>query len=86
MKLLLAITLCFSIMGCAAYKPKRTEFYNKEGKLVKSFIGRGVFDGNDWLGTYKIWVPYSQTSSSWNYYEYTCQECKVVEVTLEVQQ
>ncbi len=76
MRLLPLMLLALVLAGCAS-TPKRTQFY-KDGKLVKTFVGRGVFDGNTWFGTYKIW-----TSKGWSYYEYRCDRCEVVETPLE---
>jgi hypothetical protein len=76
MKSILLIGLVLSLVGCSSFKPKRTDFY-KDGKIVKSVVGRGVFDGNDWFGTYKIWAP-----EGWKFYEYHCDGCNVVETEL----
>jgi len=56
--------------------PKRTDFY-KNGKLVKSITGKGVFDANEWTGTYRIWA-----SNGNSYYEFKCLDCEVVEIDL----
>jgi hypothetical protein len=76
MKRMFLLGLALVVAGCSAYRPKRTEFY-KDGRLVKTFVGRGVFDGNDWFGTYKIWAP-----EGWKFYEYRCDGCTIVEVEL----
>ena len=74
-KLILATTMIL-LVGCSAYKPKRTEFY-KNGVLQKTFVGRGIYDGNESFGYYKIWALHD-----WAYFEYTCRECAVVETVL----
>ena len=76
MRRMFLLGLILIAAGCSAYKPKRTDFY-KDGKLVKSFVGRGVFDASEWFGTYKIWA-----TQDWKFYEYRCEDCKVVETVL----
>jgi len=74
MKYLMIIALCFSF-GCnSLYKPKQTTFYNREGKPVKTFVGRGMYDGDSVRGDYKIW-----TTENWIYYEYHCTDCTYAE-------
>lgn len=78
MKKLLLLSLILCLTGCSTlHKPKRTDFY-KNGRLVKSFVGRGVYSGDDWLGSYKIWAM-----KDWHYYEYTCIDCQVVETEIK---
>jgi hypothetical protein len=78
MKKLALITLCMTLTSCAAmYSPKKTEFY-KDNKLVKTYIGRGIFDKNDSFDTYRIWAL-----DDWRYYEFTCASCEVVETIIE---
>lgn len=74
MKRLLIVALALSMTACSAYKPKKTVFY-KNGQIVKTFNGYGVFDGNEWFGTYKIWA----SGKNWNYYSYKCDGCTFVE-------
>ena len=77
MKKLLLATLILSLTACSAYKPKKTVFY-KNGQAVKTFTGYGVFDGNEWFGTYKIWAA----GKGWSYYEYKCSDCTYVETEI----
>lgn len=74
MKRLLLIALLLT--GCSAYQPKRTQFI-KNGTVVKTFVGRGVFDGSEGSGVYKIWAP-----QGWAYYEYKCQDCQIIEAPI----
>lgn len=74
--LTMMLLLGWVLSGCAAVT-KRTDFY-KDGKIVKTFFGHGVWDANEYLGSYKIWAMHG-----WNYYEYTCDKCQVVETPLE---
>lgn len=77
MKKLLIIFGLMAVVGCSAFKPKKTDFY-KNGRLLKSYVGRGVFDANELLGTYKIWAM-----SGWRYYEYSCDGCEIKETIIE---
>ena len=77
-KMILLSLLIVTVSGCTSmYKAKRTEFY-KDQKLVKTFIGRGIFDASEWFGTYKIWAK-----DDWKFYEYKCEDCEVVETNIE---
>jgi len=77
-KALLTLVIVSCLTGCSSmYKVKKTEFY-KDQKLVKTFIGRGVFDASEWFGTYKIWAK-----DDWKFYEYKCEDCEVVETIIE---
>jgi hypothetical protein len=75
--LIVALALTLTV-GCTTInKPKKTSFY-KNGQLVKTFVGRGVFDGSEWFGTYKIW-----TMDGWKYYKYRCDGCTIVETPIQ---
>ena len=77
-KKVVLFALIITLTGCSSlYKPKKTVFY-KNSQPVKTFVGRGVFDGNEWFGTYKIW-----TAEGWSYYEYRCEGCEVVETEIQ---
>ena len=69
---LLLLALVF-LVGCSSTKIVKTEFF-KDGVKVKTFIGRGIFMGDEGLGTYKIW-----DTKKWNYYSYKCERCNFVE-------
>lgn len=77
MRKALLIALTIGLTGCTAIPPKRTDFY-KNGRLVKTIVGRGVFDGNDWFGTYRVWAMNGNS-----YYEYRCLDCEIVETPIE---
>ena len=77
MKKIAIVALALMITGCSTlYKPKKTQFY-KDGKLVQTFVGRGIFDSNTFFGTYKIWAK-----QGWKYYDYRCENCEVVETEI----
>jgi hypothetical protein len=78
MKKVIALVALVSLFGCASmYKTKKTTFY-KNGVVVKTFVGRGIYDGNDWFGTYKIW-----SLKDWQYYEFTCRDCTYTEEVIQ---
>jgi len=77
MKRLVLGILIASLTGCAAYKPKTTTFYDQSGKVVKSFNGRGIWDGDENLGLYKVWAMDNNS-----YYEYSCRRCTYVETLI----
>ena len=76
MRKLLILALALSMTACSAYKPKKTVFY-KDGRPVKTFVGRGVYDGNEWFGRYRIW-----SLQNWHYYEYRCYGCTYEETEI----
>lgn len=72
--LLLSLLL---LTGCSAMTPKKTDFY-KDGRLVKTIYGRGVFDGDDWTGINRIWALKGN-----GYYQYKCPDCTIIETELK---
>lgn len=74
-KVLLALS-CLFLFGCSSFDAKKTDFY-KNGRLVKSCVGKGIFDGDDWTGVYKVWKLNGN-----GYYQYKCIDCDIVETVL----
>jgi hypothetical protein len=74
MKKIILVAMAVLVTGCSTmYPTKKTEFY-KDGKLVKTYIGRGMYDFNGSYDTYRIW-----SMDSWKYYEFKCSKCEIVE-------
>lgn len=79
MKKVVLFAMLVIVVGCSSFKPKKTKFY-KDNKLVKTFVGRGIFDGNERFGIYKVWAL-----NGWAYYQFTCEKCTVVETPIQEQ-
>ena len=77
MKTIGALLLALVLVGCSAYKPKRTDFY-KDGKLVHSVVGRGLYEGDDQLGRYKVWA-----STKLDYYDIHCEKCEIKQTEIK---
>jgi len=77
MKKTMLVLMAMMLAGCGAFKPKKTEFI-KDGKVVRSVNGLGVFEGDDNLGYYKVWALNGR-----DYYEVNCRKCDIIETEVK---
>ena len=77
MKKYLLLVILALISGCALSPVKRTDF-SRDGVVIHSITGRGIWEADEFTGHYQIWAL-----NNWDYYDIYCKNCVVKETILK---